>query len=543
MKRDMSDGFFGTYWRFTFKRIVKGAVGLGVVYGIAILSQAAGLIKAYPDAVERAKLVLAFKKSTGLSILYGSPDKLDGGIPTYVMWRIMGTLIVIAAIWAITVTTRLMRGDEELGRHELVLSKSTTPLRITLNIVTAISTALGIQLAIMSLITMGSNTAKGVSFSIGDAVLLSATILAGAILFGGISMLTSQLYASRRRAALSASVVLMIMFVLRGAIGINKDLSWARFISPLTWLENVQPLTEKNYIWFVPALLLAGVCMVAAVGVIRSRDMGSSVIKETNTKKRKSKLLRTSLSSSFLFMRSSVMVWAVVIVSFTSFMASLSKTVADALNDSAQFQRTVANITGASATAAIKIFLGMVMFIGVTLLMTAAVGFIGSLRSEESSGQLDALLVRPVMRTKWWFGRVGIALGSVLVIALLVAASSWLTLPDNSGVGWRTMLEAGINMVFPTAMLMGFCTFVFGLRPRLTTALGYGVIGWSFLMEVIVSLFWPNSKLLNLSLYHHLVLVPASDINWAKSLWMLLIGSALAVLGLWLFNRRDLQGE
>jgi ABC-2 type transport system permease protein len=467
----------------------------------------------------------------------------SGDIPTYVMWRIMGTLIVIAAIWAITVTTRLMRGDEELGRHELVLAKSTTPLRITLNIITAMSTALAIQLVIMSLITMGSNTAEGVSFSIGDAVLLSATILAGAVLFGGIAMLTSQLYAARRRAALAASVVLMIMFVLRGAIGINKDLNWARFISPLTWLENVQPLTEKNYAWFAPVLLIAGICISGAMAIIKNRDMGSSVIEESGTKRKKSRLLGSALSSSFLFMRSSVMVWAVVIVSFTSFMASLSKTVADALNDSAQFQRTVANITGASATAAIKIFLGMVMFIGVTLLMIAAVGFIGSLRSEESSGQLDALIVRPVMRIRWWLGRIGIAVGAVVVIALLVALASWLTLPDNSGIGWVTMLQAGINMVFPTVMLMGFCVFVFGVRPRLTTALGYGLIGWSFLMEIIVSLFWPNSKALNLSLYHHLVLVPAADINWTKSFIMLAIGAVLAIIGAYAFRNRDLQGE
>ncbi len=540
---ERSRGLLKTESLFTLKRIIKGALGMSVVYGLAILSQAAGIVKAYPDITERLKLIMTFKHSTGLAVLYGSSENLDGSVKTYVMWRIMGTLIVISAIWAITVTTRLQRSDEETGRSEFVLAKATTPFRNLLNTLGIAGFVIVVQLLITAIIAFASTATKGVELSFGDCLMLALTILTGAVMFVAISTLTSQLYETRRRAAMAASAVLVIMFILRGAIGVKPDLSWAKYVSPLTWLENVQPLTDKNYLWFLPIALIIGLCFALSFAIIRRRDYGASSIKERVTVRHTSRFLGSVFQARFLFMRSTAFVWLLIVVVYSAFMSSLAKTVADALKDSSQFKNTLSHITGVSSSQAIKVFLGVVMFIGIMLIMLAAVNLIGGMRSEEANGQLDAVLVRPTSRLEWWWSHASLTFLAVVAISFSTAIASWLVLPRDSGVSFMTALEAGVNIIFPVVMIMGLCLLLFGLRPQLTTVVGYGVIGWSFLVEIIIPMLWPNSKVLDLSVFHHIPLVPAVNIDWTKSLVMLALGIALAVVGFIAFQRRDLVGE
>ncbi len=70
------------------------------------------------------------------------------------------------------------------------------------------------------------------------------------------------------------------------------------------------------------------------------------------------------------------------------------------------------------------------------------------------------------------------------------------------------MMEAGINSALPAAVIIGLGMLTLGLKPRWTSAVMYGLIGWSFLLELIGPAINLNHWLLDTSLFHHAALAP-----------------------------------
>ena len=48
------------------------------------------------------------------------------------------------------------------------------------------------------------------------------------------------------------------------------------------------------------------------------------------------------------------------------------------------------------------------------------------------------------------------------------------------------MLEAGVNMVAPVLFTLGVGVSAFGIVLRYTTLAAYGILGWSFLISIVV---------------------------------------------------------
>jgi ABC-2 type transport system permease protein len=95
--------------------------------------------------------------------------------------------------------------------------------------------------------------------------------------------------------------------------------------------------------------------------------------------------------------------------------------------------------------------------------------------------------------------------------------------------------------VIPAALfVLGVGLLLFGSAPRLVAAGAYGLVGWSFVLELIASLLKAPSWFLDLSLFHHVALAPAADPDWTSAAALLLLGALAAVAGAALFERRDI---
>ena len=64
----------------------------------------------------------------GLNALLGLPHAMNT-VAGWAEWRFVGILGAIGCIWGLLTSTRLMRGEEEAGRYELLLAGQTTRLR------------------------------------------------------------------------------------------------------------------------------------------------------------------------------------------------------------------------------------------------------------------------------------------------------------------------------------------------------------------------------------------------------------------------------
>lgn len=108
--------------------------------------------------------------------------------------------------------------------------------------------------------------------------------------------------------------------------------------------------------------------------------------------------------------------------------------------------------------------------------------------------------------------------------------------------GFCSQVAAGLNTVPPGILVLGLGTMVQGLLPRYASPLAYGLIAWSFLVELVGSMVKPNHYFLDLSIFHHMALAPAAEIRWDSAAIFVGFGIGAAVLGVLFFNRRDLAG-
>jgi ABC-2 type transport system permease protein len=88
---------------------------------------------------------------------------------------------------------------------------------------------------------------------------------------------------------------------------------------------------------------------------------------------------------------------------------------------------------------------------------------------------------------------------------------------------------------------VGIGTLAHGLAPRYVTLAAYGVVAWSFLVEIIGASVGASRWLLDTSILHHIARAPAADVRWDSAAIVTAIGIAAAV-GAIAFARRDLKG-
>ncbi len=97
-----------------------------------------------------------------------------------------------------------------------------------------------------------------------------------------------------------------------------------------------------------------------------------------------------------------------------------------------------------------------------------------------------------------------------------------------------------MNVVPPAVFLLGAGALVFGVRPRAVPGVTYGVLVWSFLVELLGGLIGASHWLLDTSLFHQMAAAPSVTPDWTTDAVMVALGVLAAALGILAFERRDL---
>jgi ABC-2 type transport system permease protein len=151
--------------------------------------------------------------------------------------------------------------------------------------------------------------------------------------------------------------------------------------------------------------------------------------------------------------------------------------------------------------------------------------------------------VRPVGRGRWLGGRLAVGAALAALCGLVGGLAAWAgAAVEDSGVSMGRMVSAGANVVPPALLVLGIGALAQAVRPRLAAAVAYGVIAWSFLVELVGALVDADHVLLDTSIFHHMRPVPAADADLTAAVVMVGLGLAAAVVGGLVFERRDLAG-
>lgn len=504
------------------------------ILAISSISVVVGYRDTYPTAAERIRFADAFKGDLVLRLFYGVPRDI-ATVAGFAEFRLVGILSVITAGWAVFAASRALRGEEEAGRWELMLSGAVGRGAAALAAMAALlleCVALWLSAAIALLLV---GVIPG-DFTVGQAMLTAAAFVAPATLFATIGGLACQLAGTTRGAQALGGAALAAALLLRIAAD-TAGMAWLRWASPLGWAEEIHPVTGLRagvFALFAVATLVVGGLTVA---IAARRDVARGLWPGRRTVKSHNALLGSPTQAAARDELPTLLVWLLGAGTFAVILGAFSKSIAEEAKKSDLNSALGTNINTASGYLA----LSFVLF-GLVIALFAAAQ-VNSIHGEESSGRLETLFGLPTDRMSWLAGRLALGVTSCIALSLAVALLAWVgAAARGAGVGLGALLAAGANCIPAALLFLGIGTLLFAVVPRHSGGATIALVGVAFLWELIGAAVGAPSWVLSLSPYEHVSAVPQSAFDGNGATAMLVIGTIAAIAGGAVFVRRDIQG-
>jgi ABC-2 type transport system permease protein len=524
----------------TARRAARPGVLWGLLFGVMIAATEHTYLSSFPTEESRRRLAESLQGNTGFAALFGPIQRMDT-VAGYTQYKVLFTLVVIAAIWGLLTATRLTRGEEDEGRWELLLAGQTTRG----GALAQAAAGLGVGLAALWVPTAAFAVASGathrVDIDAGRSVLFATAVVYAAAIFMAVGLLAGQLCATRHDANVLGAAVLAGSYLVRMAADSDPALSWLRWLSPLGWIEELEPLTDPHRLPLLLAAALVAGLVVLAYRVARYRDLGASAFPGREVPRPRLRLLGGQAGLTIRLTRTTVAVWLLALATTGIVFGLVAQAAGNALQGSPGIEHAIERLGGKSAGAVA--YLGLVFLIAAGIVAIAVAGQVAAMRNEESSGDLENLLVRPVARWQWL--GVRLVVGAVLVVcgSVLTGVAAWVgTTSQGADVGFGELLEAGLNIAPPAVFVLGVGVLAYGLWPRAATFVAYGIVVWSFVAETFASLSDSVDWLKKTSPLLYITPAPAADPDWTAAAWLVGLGVVAALVGVAAFGRRDLQG-
>jgi ABC-2 type transport system permease protein len=521
--------------RLAFRRTWKGAVAVAVANVLVTVTAVIGYVAAYPDPADRAGLARSIGSNPGLTALFGETRSLET-VAGFTEWRVVLVLALVGAVWAIFAVTRILRGEEDEGRAEVVLAGPITRPGATRAGLLGIAASTGLMLLVT---VVGMALGAGGDIGADRAVLLAVTVVSIPAVMVGVGAVTSQVADTRRRAAGMAAAVLGASYLIRVVADSAADLRWLRWASPLGWLELAHPLTEPHLLPILLPYAVAVTLGILAWTLVGARDTGAGLLAAAGARQARTGLLGSPLGLAVRLAQGPALAWALGLGLFGMLIGLVARTAAQAMADSTGGDLlSQLGIEESGTRAYVGVFFA---FITLTL-TTAAAGQVAATRDEEAASRLDTLLVHPVGRGRWLAGRLTVSVGVLVLAATAAVLGTWAAgTPAGLGVGMGDLIAAGVNTIPAAVFILGAGTLAHGVLPRLAVVLTYTVVAASFLLEVVGAAVALPSWLLNLSVLHHVAPAPAVSPNWLSASVLVALGVLLAAGGGAALCRRDVE--
>ncbi|MGD0068273.1 MAG: ABC transporter permease subunit [Streptosporangiaceae bacterium] len=519
------------------RRAARSGALWGLIFGFFIFVQTHAYTSTYKTQASRDQLARAYGSNTAMNALLGS-ERAVNTVAGFADWRFVGILSVLGSIWGLLTATRLMRGEEEAGRYDLLLAGQTTRRRAGGQALAGLGAGLLALFALTALGAIVTGRSPSAGFSLGQCLYFSVTLVAAAAMFLAVGALASQLAGTRRRAAAMAGVVLGVAYALRMVADTNQGLHWLMWLSPLGWVEETRPLTDPNPVALLPVLVLLIAVTAVTLHLAGTRDAGAASLPGRDSSPPHLALLGGSAGLAVRLMRPVALGWLFAVAVFAVLIGTTASSSAQDAVGSQGIVQAIGRLGGHGSLVADD--LGLTFLILALLIALISAGQITAMRTEEAGGYLENLLVRPVSRMSWFAGRLGLSCLLLITAGLLAGIGAWAgAASQHSGVRFGSLVMAGLNVVPPGLFLLGLGALVLGAWPRLTSTIVYGYLAWSFLIEFAGGLVHTSHWLLDTSVFFHMVPAPATSPDWSSMAVITGLGILGAVLGGILLCRRD----
>ena len=478
-------------------------LGWGIGMGLVVVSPMAsvGTLVTTPQA--REQLV-----SLAATFTWNADAVAVDTIGGYATFKI-GIFIFLIALWPLLAASRMLRGEEDRGSLDVLLSLPRQRLRVALEKLAAMWTALLAMGLLIGLLAFAGGRKFGGDFGLGDALLFGLNLALVCAVIGGVALLISQFTQERGPAAGWTAGLLLIFIVLDMVHRVFPNSEWISRLSPVYYYNLSKPLVPSYGANAGAMLLLLALALVlsgAAVWLFARRDVGGTVPLPRWLRlpeRRASRALPVGdWSLRSVYARSLGMIampafwWTLGIAGFAGWMVfvvqQMEARLSALLSSSPTMTNLIKNIGGGDASLNAG-FLSAMFFLLPMFLMAFAVTQVNRWSADEQDGRLELVLATPQPRLMVLLGRFA-ALGSATifigVITLLAsagaAAATGLTLdPGNLAAATLGMIPLGLLIAAIGYLASGW----------LRTAADTGLLSFVLVIWFFISFIGPELKL------------------------------------------------
>lgn len=526
--------------RVVARRALRSGVVWGLVFGAIAVSSIIQFTTAYSTPEGRRAIARSAGGNGAIRVLFGAGQLLET-IPGWVAWRSLGIVAIVGSVWGLLGGTRWLRGEEDSGRWELLVAGPTTRRDATRSALVGLGAGLLVLWATTASVTCAADwsTAEA-DLGLRASLFLALALVAPAGVALAVGAFASQLVPTRRQASALGAVALAAAFVVRMVGSSTAGLRWLLWATPFGWVQHLRPLTGSSPWPLVPLSLLVISLAVGAVWLAGQRDVGAGVRPSDDRAPSRYALLTGPLGLTVRLERPVLLSWGGGVCALGFLFGVIAATVAD--TESAGLSTALARL--GARQEGIAAYIGTFFFIVSAVLAFVAAGQIAAARREEAEARLDTLMAEPVRRLTWLGCRVVVAGAALVALATLAGVAGWAgAASQDAGVGVGELVTAALNAAIPSLAALGLGVLALAVVPRRAVAVVYGLVAWSFIVKLLVIAGPGGRVLLDLSLFHHVALMPAAPFRAVAAAVLLGLAGAAAVLGAAAFRRRDLIGS
>jgi polyether ionophore transport system permease protein len=544
--------WFSSIFLKTLRDYRVAILGWGIGMGLTVVSPMASVATLVTTPQAREQLV-----SLAATFAWNADTAAVDTIGGYATFKI-GIFIFLIAVWPLLAASRILRGEEDRGSLDVLLSLPRPRLRVALEKLAAIWTALLAMGVLIGLLAFAGGKKFGADFGLGDGLLFGLNLALICAVIGGVALLISQFTQERGPAAGWTAGLLLIFIVLDMVHRVVPSTEWISRLSPIYYYNLSKPLVPgygANAGGMLVQLALAVLLSGVAVWLFQRRDVGGTVPLPRwlqlpqRSANRALPVREWSLRS--VYTRSLAMIamptfwwtlgiagWAVWVV----FVVQLIEVrLSNLLSGSPAMVNLLKNLGGGDVSINAGFLSAMFIFLPL-FLMAFAVTQVGSWSADEQDGRLELVLTSPQTRLQVVLGRFAALATATVVISLITLLAS---IGAAAAAGLK--LDTG-NLAAATLGMIPL-----GL---LVAAIGYLASGWlrsaadtgllSFLLAAwfFISFIGPELKLpdatLRLSAFYYYGTPLLHGLQLTSVLGVVAVAALALGLGALRFVRKDI---
>lgn len=516
--------------RLVARLVARGTLVLAAALSAYVLLEILSFRAAYPQGTSTAQLALF--DTPAIRMLQGPPHGVGtaGGFTAWDGGWFIGATV---AVWALLVSTRLLRGEEDVDRVAPLLA-GPLPAR----------TLAAVQLGVVAAGCAVVAAAVAVTFGVLGAgwtggTLFALTVGGFAAFWAGVGAVCAQTFDNRRRALSAGAGLFGLAYVLRLVANSSAEREGLRALTPWGWTDAVEPYAAQRPAPVVALWAGGAVLGALAVALRGRRDTAGAFLTRPDRRAARLRGLGSPVAFAWRDGRGVLLAWAVGLAVWTGVLGGMLGTMLDFLAADDAYRRAV-EVMGLGAMLTAEGFVAvMSVILGLVLALFAA-WRVGAARAEEADGRLESLLVRGVTRRRWLAGRLLVVLAGTTGLAVLAGVATWAgAAASGADLALGASMRGALNQLPVAVLFVGLATLTLGAAPRLTLTLPASLAGAGYVVELVgPALDWPG-WVLDLSPFHHLAAVPMTAFAAAPALWLVGLGVLAVVAGVVLLERRD----